>query len=776
LDIIFYVLAIDVSIFFTLESDYSFNSKLISLLGFILVQTLFRIFSDLYSISIRHSGIYTVKKILALLFISSCLGIIANFIVLDSTFIKTHLLTCLISLIFLSAYRVFLREFLYHERQSSAKKCIIYGAGNAGIEFLTASKQGNSYNVIGFIDDDNAQIGRNYHGIKVYSRDRLEHLINIYAVELVVLAIPSASRNKRKQILEFLLDKCIRVVSVPELSDLANNNSQITKTHDISVEELLGREPVSPNTKIISKNIANKIILVTGAGGSIGSELCRQLIQYNYSSLVLLDNHEPSLFSITEEIKNSGAKSYTSILCSILDTESLNKLFNTYKIDIVFHAAAYKHVPLVEDNALVAFNNNVIGTKNLLNVAVSYGCEAFTLISTDKAVRPTNLMGATKRLAELLCQSIGEKSSTKVSMVRFGNVIGSSGSVIPTFLKQISAGGPLTVTHPRIVRYFMTIPEAAQLVLQSSSITVGGDVFLLDMGEPVKILELAKRIIRLTGNTIADNSNTGGISIIFTGLRPGEKLYEELLVDSNSENTIHPRIFKANEKKLSQVDLNTIIDDCSKHLCSGDLLRYKKLLTHPAISYSENRQEDTPNLKFCNLSVKEISDINEEEKSTKTKNYEKSSLFLGSKFLTYLLHYYFRLRRGLTLGVRCIIVSDAKEILLIKHSYTDGWHLPGGGVEENESIQEALLREISEECNIRLQNEHYLLSVHYNYSVSQRDHVITFVSEDWKWLGNDSEKSFEVTDMQFFPINSLPVDLDQEASTCVQNWVENKHN
>ena len=395
----------------------------------------------------------------------------------------------------------------------------------------------------------------------VYGPHEIKRLIDTHGVSDILLAMPSIGRSRRNQILTDLRSHQVHVRSLPDLVDLAQGRVSVLDIKELAPDDLLGREPVTPDQELLEKNILGKVVLVSGAGGSIGSELCRQILQVNPSKLLLLDHSEYSLYRIEAELsaylgsQSSIKTELIPLLGSVRDTGRLEHVFKRWQIDTVYHAAAYKHVPLVEHNPAEGLQNNVLGTLNLAQIAKAHGVSHFVLISTDKAVRPTNVMGATKRFAELVLQALADLqdgSKTCFSMVRFGNVLDSSGSVVPLFRDQIKAGGPVTLTHPEVTRYFMTIPEAAQLVIQAGAMANGGEVFVLDMGEPVKIYDLAHRMIELSGLTVRDpETGVGDIEIVISGLRPGEKLYEELLIGENPIPTPHPRIMMAREDFLT---------------------------------------------------------------------------------------------------------------------------------------------------------------------------------------------------------------------------------
>lgn len=472
--------------------------------------------------------------------------------------------------------RFWLSSLSRHQRRGVAiSRLVIYGAGSAGVQMAEAIATSNEFNLIGFTDDNPALQGLTINGVRVHSPDDLPDLIEKYGVTDLVLAIPSVSRTRRNEILNELQPLPIHVRSLPGLSDLAHGRVALADIAELDVEDLLGREPVAPNHALLASNLADKVILVTGAAGSIGSELCRQILAERPAKLILVENSEFGLYSIQQELelmrravadRQEGlATELLPLLGSVRDYRRMLQICLAFHPHTIYHAAAYKHVPLVEHNPLEGAANNVLGTLNVARAAIETGVGHFVLVSTDKAVRPTNFMGASKRFAELVLQALAAtdnpdfefdpegrarscENRTRFAMVRFGNVLGSSGSVVPLFRKQIRSGGPITLTHIDVTRYFMTIPEAAQLVLQAGAMAEGGEVFVLDMGKPVKIIDLAYRMVKLSGLVVKDGDNPDGdIAIEVTGLRPGEKLYEELLIGDNPEKTAHPRILKARE-------------------------------------------------------------------------------------------------------------------------------------------------------------------------------------------------------------------------------------
>jgi FlaA1/EpsC-like NDP-sugar epimerase len=434
--------------------------------------------------------------------------------------------------------------------RKSLPQVVIYGAGGAGLQLAAALGQSRDMVVRAFIDDAVHLQGSTLNGVRIQAPNWLRDNAGILGITDVLLAMPSASRARRAEILNELLPLRLHVRTLPALADLANGRVQVHDLLEVDIEDLLGRDPVAPVDDLLHKHIRLQVVLVTGAGGSIGSELCRQIVKLSPSKLLLVELTEFALYAIHQELEAMGTGiQVIPLLASVRDPARLREIMRTWRPDTVYHAAAYKHVPLVEHNPVEGVRNNALGTLTTAQVAMECQVRRFVLVSTDKAVRPTNIMGASKRVAELALQGLAQRSSgTCFSMVRFGNVLGSSGSVVPLFRRQIEAGGPITLTHADITRYFMTIPEAAQLVIQAGAMAQGGDVFVLDMGAPVRIIDLARRLIELSGRTVRDEKTPNGdIELCITGLRPGEKLYEELLIGDNAMQTLHPRVMKAHE-------------------------------------------------------------------------------------------------------------------------------------------------------------------------------------------------------------------------------------
>ncbi|QYX56764.1 polysaccharide biosynthesis protein [Roseovarius sp. SCSIO 43702] len=510
----------------------------------------------------------------------------------------------LLAICLLGGVRMAMRRLFGRRARRGRTKVLIYGAGASGRQLLSSLQQGEEYDPVAFIDDAGELQGTVINGMPVHAPDKIESLVALRGVELVLLALPSVSRPRRKEIIDRLEAVPVRFQTIPGMADLVSGRAQVSELRDVSVEDLLGRDPVPARAELMASNISGKVVMVTGAGGSIGSELCRQILGQGPATLVLWEMSEFALYSIElelrERIQREGlAVRLVPLIGSVQNPGRVRSALRRFGVQTIYHAAAYKHVPLVEHNVVEGLRNNVFGTRILVDEAMDAGVEAFILISTDKAVRPTNIMGASKRLAELVCQAAAARGTRTVfSMVRFGNVLGSSGSVIPRFRAQVEAGGPVTVTAPDITRYFMTISEAAQLVIQAGAMAQGGDVFVLDMGEPIRIVDLAERIIRLSGFVPyredaprgEDGQPPGDIEIRFTGLRPGEKRFEELLIGRAARPTLHPRIMTATEEKLTPSELDALLDRLLEACLRQDVARLRSLISAAPTGYKPDRK------------------------------------------------------------------------------------------------------------------------------------------------------------------------------------------
>jgi len=475
--------------------------------------------------------------------------------------------------------RWLLTSFSANEPSSNV---MIYGSGSAGRQLSIALMQSNEYRIVAFIDDEIENHGRSINGVKVLSPDEIQKSINQYNVTEILMAVPTLSRSRRKEIINFLEPFPVLVRSLPSVSELAKGKVKIDDLREVTIKDLLGRDSILPNQNLLSLNIVNKVVMVSGAGGSIGSELCRQILILKPSILILFELSEFALYTIHRELSIATPNiKILPFLGSVNNKERVGQILKSFSVQTIYHAAAYKHVPMVEFNNNEGVNNNIFGTWSFAEAAIEHKVETFVLISTDKAVRPTSTMGTTKRFAELILQGLSSHQvNTRFTMVRFGNVLGSSGSVIPLFKKQINEGGPITVTNPKMIRYFMTIPEAVELVIQAGAMGKGGDVFVLNMGDPVSINELAKKMIRLSGLEIKDESNPNGdIEIHYTGIRPGEKLFEELIIGSNISQTEHPMIMRAQEDEIDWVDLKVILKNLEEALIDSDFEKVRELLT-----------------------------------------------------------------------------------------------------------------------------------------------------------------------------------------------------
>ncbi|MEH8021216.1 nucleoside-diphosphate sugar epimerase/dehydratase [Rheinheimera metallidurans] len=592
-DIVLLVCSLVAGYFLTQQTNLNHVPQIALAFAITLPITLF-IFTKLglYRAVIRYIGQHALGAVLA--------GIVSSTFILALLFglFQIHdkgnliFVYAILALVSSGGLRLLARMFLVQRNNGYKERVLIYGAGSSGRQLAQALMNGEQYHPVVFVDDDTTLHRSTILGMPVGAQTQISNLIKTHNINRILLAVPSASRARRREVLDALEELPIPVQSIPGMSDLIDGSMRIDELQDVKIEDLLGRDSVAPKNKLMLANIANKAVMVTGAGGSIGSELCRQIIKYEPKVLVLFECSEFALYSIEQELaaliklQQLDIK-LVPIMGSVRRQSLLENVMRAFGVQTVYHAAAYKHVPLVEFNVTEGVLNNVFGTHCAAEAAINSGVETFVLISTDKAVRPTNVMGATKRMAELVLQALSQRqSSTRFCMVRFGNVLGSSGSVVPLFREQIRRGGPITVTHKDIIRYFMTIPEAAQLVIQAGAMGQGGDVFVLDMGEPVKIADLARRMVHLMGLEVKDDVHASGdIEIQFTGLRPGEKLYEELLISGNEQETDHPRIMKANETALSWSAMQQLLGMLKTACNNYDVEAIRQLLLNEQVAF-----------------------------------------------------------------------------------------------------------------------------------------------------------------------------------------------
>lgn len=549
----------------------------------------------LYRAILRYLSTMAVWSIVAAVAASTSLLVIADFFFSTQLPKTVPIIYFALCLMFIGGSRLVLRALVSTITRENKQAVIIYGAGSAGRQLAYGLMNGGEYAPIAFIDDDTKKQGSIIQGVPVIALTQLDELLKTRIVSKILLALPSIKRGVRKQILTDLERFTVAVQTIPGMMDVIEGNAPSDEIRDVEIEDLLGRDAVTPQNDLMQANIYQKVVMVTGAGGSIGSELCRQIIRFQPTKLVLFELSEFGLYTVDRELQQLVIEKQLNveIIPIIGSVQRINRVENVLKafgVNTMYHAAAYKHVPLVENNVVEGVRNNIFGTMDTAKAAINANVETFVLVSTDKAVRPTNIMGATKRMAELVLQALANKQSgTRFCMVRFGNVLGSSGSVVPLFRKQIKDGGPVTLTHNDITRYFMTIPEAAQLVIQAGAMGKGGDVFVLDMGEPVRIRDLAVKLIRLSGLEVKDGFNPDGdVEIQCTGLRPGEKLYEELLIGDDVELTHHERIMTANEVMLPWDELQKIIQQLDDACHAFDHETIRQLLIDAPTAYKPN--------------------------------------------------------------------------------------------------------------------------------------------------------------------------------------------
>jgi len=598
-DALSYSAAVVMSLWLLNASIQPITSTLTILLFAVTVALPVHFFLGLYASIVRYMGLallaIALKATFVVSLIVSAAGAGLNII---TSPVRLGIMFWAFAMILVVGGRITARMFL-NRRNRNRERVIIFGAGAGGAQLTEALFSGDDYLPIALVDEKSALHGTRIQGLKVYPSSDLEEIVAKTGATGILLAIPSASRRRRRQVLQRLSEFPVHVQTMPEIRDIVSGKARVDEVREVNVEDLLGRDAVPPMQELLEKSLAGKNVMITGAGGSIGSELCRQILKLRPKRLICLEMSESALYSIDRELRRRMLEQdidceIIALLGTVLDEERLKEAFQAFSVQIVYHAAAYKHVPIVEQNVFQGVLNNVFGTLAAANAAVAAKVDTFVLISTDKAVNPTSVMGATKRLSELVLQARNTMpTDTKFCMVRFGNVLESSGSVVPLFREQIHNGGPVTVTHPDILRYFMTIPEASQLVIQAGAMATGGDVFVLDMGKPVRIEDLAHRMINLMGLTVRDeNSPEGDIEIKYIGLRPAEKLYEELLIGSNVSGTDHPRIMRAAEDFLSSRDLDPLLDALR---AASDRLDYDAtldILNHTVKEYSPSADVD----------------------------------------------------------------------------------------------------------------------------------------------------------------------------------------
>jgi len=535
---------------------------------------------DLYHGIVRFLGLRTLWAVVQAVSLYGLIwGIIGFMTAIDGIPRSVIMINWLLAIVGIGGARMLARWLLSDDLIRGRKNVLIYGAGSSGRQLAEALSQSSEYKPVAFIDDQKDLIKQSLNGIRIYTDAALPDLINKYQIQEVLLALNTPSKQKYNQIINRLENFPVHLRILPSVSELAQGKVKIGDLREVNIDDVLGREKVGPNWSLLHTDIEDKVVMVTGAGGSIGSELCRQILNLGANKLILFEQSELALYNIDKELNKHKGVVYP-ILGSVTDQTRLERVCQKFSVETIYHAAAYKHVPMVEFNSTEGVTNNIFGTLNCAQAAINSKVKTFVLISTDKAVRPTNTMGATKRSAELVLQALAKhQNSTRFSMVRFGNVLDSSGSVIPLFRQQIQQGGPVTVTDKAIVRYFMTIPEAVELVIQAGAMAHGGEVFVLDMGEPVKIFDLAVKMIHLSGLSVKDKENPDGdIEIRITGLRPGEKLFEELLIGDNVDKTKHPMIMKAQEDRLSWQQLNKVLEQMQTALDSCDQPQLRELL------------------------------------------------------------------------------------------------------------------------------------------------------------------------------------------------------
>lgn len=679
-----------------------------------------------------------------------------------SALVIAHILSFSLFLINVNALILLsIRQFVRLVEAGNKRNVLIYGVGENAVSTANALTFSKTFHVKGFLSPVDSTSIKSLSGLRVYRQHHLADIITKSDVDLIIIGDNSDFSLKNEPTLQIANELGFCFLELPSAEQSIHNE---VKLKAIDMENLLGRRHSVHTSENLSGTLAGKVILITGAGGSIGGELARQIIKSNPKHLLLLDHSEISLYQCQEKLRwDEGRTKVTFVLASVTDKKQLCNIFEKHNIDIVYHAAAYKHVPIVERNIISGVRNNVLGTLYVSELSVRFNVEKFILISTDKAVRPTNAMGATKRLCEIICLSCYSTSRTTFAAVRFGNVLGSSGSVVPKFKKQITLGGPVTVTHQDVTRYFMTIDEAVHLVLAASTLAKPGNLFLIDMGSSVKILSLAETLIRAHGLKPIINPESHinlefhEIAVSFTGLRPGEKLFEELLISGKAADTKIDGIYLASEPTVPFEKVDDFLLRIRDMLDLNDPSKIRNVLRSLPLNYSEPQSNEESEFIYHDLNLKKLAIHNsvspcEVEQKIPTSFHKLKRIYLK------ILHTYFWITRGLTLGARVAIFNKDHEVLLLKHTYISGWYLPGGGVEPGERIQDTAAREVFEETslkNIKLSDQY---EIYHNKYVSKSDYVALFhaITDEVP----ECKSTLEIAEVRFFKIDELPGDID----------------
>ena len=733
---------------------------------------------------LRYSSLVSYLPVIKASLFMSLLLTIENFIFREnfaSVLLFSFFLCLLNSLV---GFRIIARQFIRKNSSRKRDNIIVYGTQTVAVDFINSLTFSKKYNVVGVLaDTTNNPI--TLAGLPVIDWQQLSDFANHKNCKLIVLASEIENSEIHSEIL-LRLDKLGFSVSYVPTLDKAFDYE--VKLKAVKPEQVLGRSINHDLDVSTVSELAQKTIFITGAGGSIGSELCEQVLRYRPSRLILLELSELALYNLEQQLRKVCIdKGYDTeiiyYLGSCQDEVILQKVFGVRNVDIVYHAAAYKHVPIVEQNVVAGLINNIFGTNTVAQFADKFKVKKFVLVSTDKAVRPTNVMGASKRLAELIIQEYARSSETIFSVVRFGNVLGSSGSVIPKFKSQIDQGGPVTVTHPEITRYFMSIPEAAHLVINAGTLSNGGEIFLLDMGDPVKIVDLARSMIRQHGlqpvlvTEIAGRSNKDNeVLITFSGLRPGEKLYEELLVDGLAKATSNPKIFQSVENQNIDFNLTAALQRIRRLADANSTSDILEELSQFPLGYNSNAQPDNLQNFENKLDGEDIeytdTQIGSQQAQPSMPIVHNASLLQkigGSKFFVRILHYYFLFVRGMTLGVRILLQNPNGKILLVKHTYLQNWYLPGGGVDRGEDIYTAAIRELYEETGVSDCSDFAITAIVYNTTVSRKDHVVVLSGVTRQEVVDF--RSFEVASAEFFELDSLPHDIDDLSLNMIRDMM-----